>query len=188
LLNANVEEFKIDAPLLRVIVPEEGENEALAPTVRVPPIVKLLEVVTVAEFPIVKSENPKVPELLMDPPLLNVIVPPEGLKLLPVPTDNDPFTPKLLLVVTVALFAIVRLLNVSVPEFDTEEPLFIVTVPLVGVNVPVTVKTPPTVPVFEAPVIEPLTFKFPYVTFDNTCPDAVYSTVKFVSVFVENLY
>jgi len=165
-----------------------GVNNAPEFTVIVPVISKLFDAVTDALLATAILLRLSVPEFDTEDPLLNVIVPPEGLKLLPVPTDNDPFTPKLLLVVTVALFAIVRLLNVSVPEFDTEEPLFIVTVPLVGVNVPVTVKTPPTVPVFEAPVIEPLTFKFPYVTFDNTCPDAVYSTVKFVSVFVENLY
>ena len=121
--------------------------------------------------PIVNPLNVNVPLLeILDPAADIVIVPPLGLKFALVPMLNVPPTEKLLDVVTVAEFDIVRLLNVIVPEFEIDEPLFIVIVPLVGVNVPLTVNAPPTVAVFEAPVIEPLTFKFPYVKLDSISP------------------
>lgn len=90
-----------------------------------------------------------------------VTLPAEGEKFAPVPTLSAPLMPKLDDVVTVAEFATVRLGNVSTPEFTMEDPLFMVIVPLVGVNVPVTVKAPPTVAELPAPVIEPLTLRCP---------------------------
>ena len=111
------------------------------------------------------------PELeTVQPVPVMVIVPAEGLKLAPELTVNAPVMLKLLAVATVAEEAMVRLENVRVPELTMDEPLFMVMVPLVGVNVPVTVKIPFTVAELPAPVIEPLTFRLPYVRLDNTSP------------------
>jgi len=140
------------------------------PTVIVVPTLKspLLDVVPL----IVKLMKANVPAFTIEPPAI-VIVPEEGLKFAPVPTVRVPPTPKLLDVVTVAEFEIVRSPNASVPEFTIEEPSFIVIAPLVGVNVPVTVNMPPTVAMFDPPVMDPLTFNppepaDPYVRFDST--------------------
>ena len=160
-------------------------------TVIVPPTLKLPLPVVVQL--IVRPLNASVPELEIEPPVI-VIVPPEGLKLALVFTVSVPAMLKLLEVDTVAEAAIVRLLNVSVPpEFTIDELLFIVIMPLVGVKVPVTVKTPPTVAVFDAPVIDPLTFNpplpaLPYVRLDSTWPAPAYSTVRLVSVLVVMVY
>jgi len=62
---------------------------------------------------------------------------------------------------TVAEFEIVTSVNINVPELEIEDPILNVIVPLLGVKVFVTVITPPIVALFEAPVIEPLTFRFP---------------------------
>lgn len=164
LLNASVAELVMEEPLFIVIVPPEGEKLALVPTLKAPLMLKLLEVVTVAELAMVRLLKASVPPtvLTIEAPLFIVIVPEDGLKFdALLPSVSAPLIEKLLEVETVAPLAIVRALKVSVPEFTMDEPLFMVIVPLVGVNVPVAVNVPPTVALFPAPVIEPLTLKFP---------------------------
>ena len=161
-LNPRVPEFAIDAPFVIVIVPADGLKTELVPMVSAPPTLNPVDVVTVAEFAIVNALNVSVPEFAIDAPFVIVIVPADGLKIAPAPSVRAPPTLKLLDVVTVALAAIDRPLNASVPEFVIDEPLFIVIVPRVGLNVPVTAKAPPTNAVFvTAPLIDPLTFSPP---------------------------
>ena len=102
LLNVNVPELEIDAPLFIVIVPADGANTAVVPTLNAPPTLKLLDVVTVAAFATVNPLKVNVPELAMDEPLFIVIVPLEGANTAVVPTESAPPTVKLLAVVTVA--------------------------------------------------------------------------------------
>ena len=161
-LNPRVPEFAIDAPFVNVIVPADGLKTELVPTVSAPLTLKPVDVVTVAEFGIVNALNVRAPEFAIDAPFVIVIVPADGLKIAPAPSVRAPPTLKLLDVVTVALAAIDRPLNASVPEFVIDDPLFIVIVPSVGLNVPVTVKAPPTAAVLvTAPVIDPLTLSAP---------------------------
>jgi len=77
-LGVNVPELVIDEPLFMVIVPPEGTNTEPEPIVSTPPTLKLLSVVTVAEFATVRAEKVSVPELVIDEPLFMVIVPPDG--------------------------------------------------------------------------------------------------------------
>lgn len=105
--------------------------------------------------------------VIFQPVPVIVIVPLDGLNVALVPTVSVPAMLKLLEVLMVAEFAIVRLVKVNVPELTIDEPLFIVMVPLVGVKVPVTVNAPPTVAVLDAPAIDPLIFNPPYVVFVN---------------------
>jgi len=135
LLNVNVPELEIEAPLFNVIVPDEALKFALVPTLKTPPMDKPLEVVTLAELEIVKLLNTNNPELEITEPLPTVIVPAEGLKLPPMFTVKFPRTEKLLDVVTVAELAIAKLLYCNVPELEIEEPLSMVMVPLEGENV-----------------------------------------------------
>ena len=66
---------------------------------------------------------------------------------------------------TVEEAAKVTLYSVNVPEFEIEELLFRVMVPALGVNVPDTESTPPTVAVSVPVEVEPLTVKFTKVVF-----------------------
>ena len=95
---------------------------------------------------------------------------PEGVNVPVDPIVRVPFTVNAPEAVTAADAFNVRSLNVNVPELAIDDPLFIVIVPPLGVNVPVTVNAPPTVAVPPAPVIDPLTFKPPYVRFERTSP------------------
>jgi hypothetical protein len=160
-LKVNAPELEIDPPLFIVMVPLDGAKVALLLTVNAPPTLKLLEVVTVAEAATVRPLKVRVPEFEIDAPLFIVMVPAEGAKVALLLAVNAPPTEKLLDVVTVADAATVKLKKVKVPELEIDEPLFIVTVPLVGVKVPVTVKAPPTAAVLPEPVMEPLTFRAP---------------------------
>lgn len=167
-LKVNVPELAMDEPLFIVIVPLEGANTAVVPMESAPPTVKLLAVVTVAAFAMVKLLNVNEPELEIEAPLFIVIAPAEAVNVAPVPTLRTPPMLTSLEVEEVAELAIVRLLKVSVPaEFTMDEPLFIVIVPEIGVNVPVTVNALRTVALFDAPVIEPLTLRPPYVRFER---------------------
>ncbi len=67
----------------------------LAPVVRAPATLKLLDVVTVAEAAMVNPWNVSVPELLIEDPLFIVIVPAVGMKLPPLPTVSAVATAKL---------------------------------------------------------------------------------------------
>ena len=136
-LNVNVPLLLIPQPVpVIVIVPPEGLKVAPVPTVRVPPMLKPVEVVTVALLAIVKPLNVRFPGFEMDAPLFMVIAPADGLKVdAEFPSVNTPLMLKLLEVVTVAVFEIVKLLNVSVPELEIDDPSPIVIVPLEGVKV-----------------------------------------------------
>lgn len=122
---------------------------------------KLEAVVTALPLPMVMPEKVSAFEFAMDEPPAMVMVPEEALNVVAALTVSAPATAKVLEVVTVPELA-VRFQNVSVPpELTMEEPAFIVTVPPVGVKVPVTVNMLPTVAVFVAPVMEPLTRNAP---------------------------
>ena len=111
-----------------------------------------------------------VPELeIVDPAADMVIVPPEGLNVAVELLVNVPATLKLLEVVTVAPDGIVKLWKVAVPLFAIDEPLFMVIVPPLGVNVPVTDNAPVTVAV-DDPVTVPLTVRFLYVRLLTVSP------------------
>lgn len=172
------------------MVPVDAVKLAVpVPTVSAPLTLKPLDAVTTALLAMVRLVKVSVPRLEIDDPLFIVIVPDDGLKFaVPDPTAKAPSTPKLLEVVTVALFAMLKSVNVSVPELEIDDPLFIVIVPLVGVNVPPTVKAPPTVAELPAPLIEPLILRPPYVKFERTCPAAASSTVRFVRVLPAMVY
>lgn len=106
---AMVRPLKVNIPeLLRphkipvmVIVPAEGEKFAPDPTFKAPAILKLLDVVTVADVAIVNPWKVSVPELLIDEPLFMVIVPAEGIKL-PLP-------------LTISAVATAKLFDVTTP-------------------------------------------------------------------------
>lgn len=154
-----VPEFEIDEPLFMVMVPFEGAKVAVELLVRVPPTAKLEEVVTVAPVAMVKPEKVRlVPELTIEDPLPIEIVPPEGTKVAVELLVNAPLTPKLEEVVTVAPDAMVKPLKVRlVPEFEIDEPLFIVIVPADGAKVAVEllVKAPPTAKLDEVVTVAP---------------------------------
>ena len=98
---------------------------------------------------------------MVHPVPLIVIVPAVGASVCDEFTVRVPDTPKFAVGWTVGVTAIVNAEKVSVPEFDiVQAALFIVIVPLDGVNVPVTVKSPFTVAVLLALVIEPLILRF----------------------------
>lgn len=158
--------MEIDDPLFIVIVPPVGANVTPLLTVNAPAITKLVLycVCAVGVAAIVNPLNRKdVPELeIVDPAADIVIVPPEGLNVAVELLVNVPATLKLLDVVTVADEGIVKLWKVAVPLFEIDEPLFIVIVPPLGVNVPVTDSALVTVAVDE-PVTVPLIVRFLYV-------------------------
>jgi hypothetical protein len=83
----------------------------------------------------------------------------EGVKVELEPRVKVPATAKLLLPVTVAELAVVRLKNVSEPELVIEAPLFMVIVPAVGVKVPVTFRDVSTEASLVPVVTEPEIFK-----------------------------
>ena len=113
---------------------------------------------TVALETIVRLTNAKVPELLMEAPLLKVIVPELGERSPEPPIERAPEILKLDEVVTVAFM--VRPEKVRVPEFDIEPPVMVI-VPELGVKVPVTVSAPPTVAVPTPVLMLPLTLSGP---------------------------
>jgi len=87
----DVPEFTIDQPVVAiVIVPPEGSKVAVELFVSVPLIVNELEVVTVAPEAIVMLAKVRVPELLIEAPLLNVVVPLDGVKTPLAPTVKVP--------------------------------------------------------------------------------------------------
>ena len=101
--------------------------------------------VTVLELAVVKLLNESsVPELVTTELLFIVMVPEVGERVAVLPFVRVPATVKLVLAVTVAAEAVVRLKNVRVPELVTTELLFMVMVPADGVKVPVTFSVPPT--------------------------------------------
>ena len=91
------------------MVPADGEKSAKIPTVNVPDISKLLEVVTVAKGLMVILLKLSVPELEIEALPIKVIVPAGGERLAEAPTTNAPEILKLLEVVTLAEGGIVRL-------------------------------------------------------------------------------
>jgi hypothetical protein len=132
--NVRVPELLIELPFPKVMVPPEGENTPLEPTVRAVPTLNEEPVVTVADAAIARVLKASVPELPMEPPLFMVTVPALGERLPDVPTVKAPPTAKLALVVVVPLK--VTPLNVSVPELFIEvAPVSKVIVPPVGAKV-----------------------------------------------------
>ena len=89
-----------------------------------------------------------VPALVMTEPLFMVMVPEVGERVAVELLVRVPATEKLVLAVTVAAEAVVKLKKVSVPELEIAEPLFMVMVPAEGVKVPVTVNVPLTIAVW----------------------------------------
>jgi hypothetical protein len=149
-----------------MILAASGVNVA-ALTSNVPFTAKLPVLVTAEPLPeaTVRLLNVIAPAavLLIDAPCGMVIVPPPDASKFDVelPVDNAPAMVKSLEVVTVAPAAIATLKRVSVPLFVMFDPLFMVIVPEVDVNVPVTLSEVPTVALTALPVIVPLTFSVP---------------------------
>ena len=101
--------------------------------------------VTVALLAMVKLlKESSVPELVMTDPLFMVMVPELGERVAVELLVKVPATAKLVLAVTVAAEAVVKLKKVKVPELVMMEEAFMVIVPAEGVKVPVTFKVPPT--------------------------------------------
>ena len=94
-LNVNVPELTMDQPVPVMVIVPRGEKFPLEFTVSAPAMLKLLEVVTVAEAAMVNPWNVNVPELLIDDPLFIVTVPAVGMKLPPLPTVSAVATAKL---------------------------------------------------------------------------------------------
>ena len=102
-----------------------------------------------------------VPELTIVEPFRIIIVPEVGDNVAVEPLVNVPVTLKLVLAVTVAPDAVVKLKKYNVPLLVIVELLFMVMVPALGWKVPVTLKVPATVAVAVLLVIEPLTVRLP---------------------------
>lgn len=153
-----VPEFTIAPPPLIVMVPEDGFNVPVELLVKVPFTVKFVFAVTVApEATVIFWKLKVVPEFTILEPLLKVMVPELGDKVQVLPLVRVPTTVKDVFAVTVVEeHAVVKPLNVRVPALVITPPPFIVIVPALGVNVPVTLKVPATVASAVAPVIEPL--------------------------------
>jgi hypothetical protein len=160
LLNVKDPELEMDDPLFIVTVPPEAVNVELVPFVNTPVRVKLLDVVTVAALAMMRFVKIKVPELAIDAPLFIVIVP-DGANRELVPSVKAPLIVKSLDVVTVAEFARVKPENVSVPELEIDDPLFMVMVPLLAIRLPVTLNAEATAKVADVVTPLPLMVRFP---------------------------
>jgi hypothetical protein len=164
-VKATVPELWVNVPLLVKLPPIlmvfEVEVKVPELTVKLPLTVKLLELPAVAVPVVLRLLNVNVvPELVMVQPL-QVMVPELEVN---VPVEllvKVPAMEKLLLPVTVAPEAIVKLKNVGAdPEVEMEDPSFMVIVPDPGAKAAVVVSTPVTV-ALAALVIAALTFRLP---------------------------
>ena len=99
----------IEAPLFRVIVPDEGATVTVPFNVSAPPMEKLVADCVDGVAEMLRFLNVRVPELLMVQAASDiVIVPALGEKVEPVFTTRSSAMLKLLAVVTVAELAIVK--------------------------------------------------------------------------------
>ena len=101
-----VKAWVLPSPPLKVIVPELAVK--VPPLLQLPETEKLLELLTVAELAMATLTKVKLPELVMEEPLLKVIVPEEGVNTPEPPTVKVPPTVALLAPVAMALVLMVR--------------------------------------------------------------------------------
>jgi hypothetical protein len=137
---------ELDIAPFAEIAPLVCVSVALDPMVSAPVIVYAFPQLTDAEAGIVNPENDNVPLFVIVAPLI-VTVPAVGAKVVDPFTVKGPAIEKLVPGCVDGVPAIVKALNVNVPEFETPQPVpVIVIVPAVGANVvePFTVSVPAT--------------------------------------------
>jgi hypothetical protein len=150
-------ELAIEEPLLNVTVPPVGANVVEPLTVKAPPTLNEVVGCALGVPAIVRPAKVGAAVRASDQAVpVSVIVPALGLKMDALPVVSAAATEKLLDVVTVADAGMVRPRNVRAPEFEIEEPLAIVIVPVEATRLSVDVTDSDVLTVKVADVVVPL--------------------------------